>query len=102
MAYYFSVQACHFKRAASNKVFTVITSYGYCASKEETYYCFKGNLMISSEGIVTEVTLTAVYVDEWACLWDITGNIQELVFADKGLIGSDFQQELKSQEPFNL
>ena len=62
----FPVPVCHFKRAISSKVFKGIASYGFCASKEETYYGFKGNLMISSEGVITGITLTAANVDERA------------------------------------
>lgn len=32
-----------------------VASYGYCASKSETYYVFKGNLVISSEDMITDI-----------------------------------------------
>jgi hypothetical protein len=55
---------CHFKRAGFSQVFRGTAAYGYCASKSETYYGFKGNLAISSEGIITGITVTPANIDE--------------------------------------
>jgi len=98
----FPVPVCHFKRASFSKTFKGSASYGFCASKGETYYGFKGNVMISSEGIITDITLSAANVDERASLWDIVRNISGIVFADKGLNGVDLQRELKIHEDINL
>ena len=102
MADGFPVPICHFKRASSSQLFKGTADYGFCASKEETYYGFKGNLMISSEGVITGITLSAANVDERVSLWDITDNISGLVLADKGLIGDDLQQELKAHGNIDL
>ena len=58
--------------------------------------------MISSEGVITGITLSAANVDERVSLWDITDNISGLVLADKGLIGDDLQQELKAHGNIDL
>jgi len=65
------IAVCHFKRAGFSSVFKGTAAYGYCASKSETYYGFKGNLVISSEGIITGITVTPANIDERESLWDI-------------------------------
>lgn len=96
------IPVCHFKRAGFSSIFTGIATYGYCASKSETYYGFKGNLAISSEGMITGITLTTAHVDERESLWEVVNNIQGLVIADKGLIGEDYQAQIRAQTRINL
>jgi hypothetical protein len=102
MADGFPLPICKFKRAHFSRIFKGIASYGYCASKAETYYGFKGNVAINSEGIISNITFAPANIDERESLWDIVGNIKGLVFADKGLIGTDFQQQLRAEAGVNL
>ena len=102
MADGFPVPVCKFKRGYFSKSFKGDAAYGYCASKGETYYGFKGNLVISSEGVITGITASAANIDERESLWDITGNIQGLLLADKGLIGEDFQALMRTERGINL
>lgn len=95
MADGFPMPVCRFKRACFSRIFKGIASYGFCASKGETYYGFKGNVLINSEGVIANITVTAANIDERESLWDITENIKGMVIADKGLIGADYQQEQK-------
>ena len=88
MADGFPMPVCKFKRAKFSSVFKGLANYGYCASKAETYYGFKGNVMINSECVIANLTVAAANIDERESLWDITENIRGLVIADKGLIGS--------------
>ena len=78
----FPMPVCHFKRANFSQVFTGEANYGYCASKGETYYGFKGNLLISSEGIVTAVTVTQANIDERESMWDLIDVIHGAIIAD--------------------
>jgi hypothetical protein len=87
------IPVCKFARANFSRIFDGDASYGYCASKKETYYGFKGNVSISSEGIITGITVTAANIDERESLWEVVDGIQGLLIADKGLIGANFQQE---------
>ncbi len=89
---------CHFKRAGFSSIFKGIASYGYCASKSETYYGFKGNLAIGSDGMI----VTPANIDERESLWDIIGNIRGLLIADKGLIGEDYQAQIREHTQVNL
>lgn len=92
----------HFKRAGFISIFKDSAAYGYCASKSETYYGFKGNLVISSEGMITEITVTPANIDERESLCDIVGNIRGLLIADKGLIGEDYQAQFRAHTNVNL
>ena len=75
----FPIPICHFKRAYFSQIFKGEAAYGHCASKGETYYGFKGNLVISSEGIITGMTVTSANIDERESLWEIVRNIKGLV-----------------------
>lgn len=93
---------CHFKRAHTCRLFDDSASYGYCASKEETYYGFKGNVVINSEGVITGLTVTAANIDERQSLWDLVEPIQGLLIADKGLIGEDYKEQLQKHAQLDL
>ena len=60
----FPIPITHFKRAYFSRIFKGEAAFGYCASKDEVYYGFKGNVMISSAGVITAVTATATNIDE--------------------------------------
>lgn len=98
----FPMPVCHFKRANFSSIFKGEAKYGYCASKGETYYGFKGNVLLSSEGVITEITATAANIDERDSLWDLINGVQGMLIADKGLIGADFQSELRNFNQINL
>lgn len=102
MADGFPIPVCHFKRAYRSRVFKGKANYGYCASKSENYYGFKGNVMINSEGVISSITATAANIDERESMWDIINNVDGLVLADKGLIGEDYQQQLAQEANINL
>lgn len=93
---------CHFKRARRSRVLDEVATYGHCASKEETYYGFKGNVLISSDGVITAMTVTAAHVDERESLWELLPGIEGRVIADKGLIGAAYQQALLEQAGVDL
>ena len=102
MADGFPIPVCKLKRAYFSRVFKGEASYGYCASKGEHYYGFKGNLVINSEGVISSITATAAHVDERESLWDVIDNITGLLLADKGLIGEDYQQQIALHANVNL
>lgn len=98
----FPVPVCHVRRANFSQVFAGDATYGYCASKGETYYGFKSNLLINSEGIITGITLSQAHVDERESLWDLVYGVNGTIIADKGLIGSDYQNELRDYSGIDL
>lgn len=102
MADGFPMPVCHYKRSSRHQSFFGEASYGYCASKDEKYYGFKGNLVISSQGIITGITFTPAHVDERESLYEIVGNIKGLLIADKGLIGAEYQKAFYQRTGVNL
>lgn len=98
----FPVPVCHFRRANFSQVFAGEATYGYCASKSETYYGFKGNLLSNSDGVITGITLLQAYIDERESLWDLVDGVHGMIIADKGLIGSDYQNELREYSGIDL
>lgn len=93
---------CHFKRANRSRLYNDVPAYGYCASKGETYYGFKGNVVINSEGVLTAITITPANIDERESLWDMVNNFDGLLIADKGLIGQAYKQELQQYANIDL
>lgn len=71
----FPIPVCRMKRSGFSRIFRDEAGYSYCASKNEKYYGFKGNILISSEGIITDITTTAANIDERKSIWDIIGSI---------------------------
>lgn len=102
MADGFPIPVCHVKRANFSQLFEGEATYGYCASKAEHYYGFKGNVLINSQGVISAITLTAANIDERESLWELVKTIKGLLLADKGLIGKDYQQALHEQTGVNL
>jgi hypothetical protein len=98
----FPISVCQLKRAYFSPVFKDEAAYGYCASKDEKYYGFKGNLLINSEGVITDITVTPANIDERDSLWDLISKIKGMIIADKGLIGADYQAELQLMTGINL
>ena len=98
----FPMKVCQFKRAYFSEIFRGEASYGYCASKAETYYGFKGNVILNSEGVISGCTVTAANIDERESLWDIVEGIEGLLIADKGLIGADYRETLQQSTGINL
>jgi hypothetical protein len=102
MADGFPIPLCHFKCAGFSRLFEGDAAYGYCASEDEKYYGFKGNIMITSQGVISAMTVTPANIDERESLWELTQGIKGLLLADKGLIGHAFHQALQEQTGVNL
>ncbi len=90
----FPMPVCHFRRANFSEVFKGEAGFGFCASKKQTYYGFKGNLLIDSKGVIGGLTLTQAHIDERESLWDVLCGIKGNLIADKGLIGKDYQAQV--------
>jgi hypothetical protein len=63
----------------------------FCLIDDELKQVIKGNVSISSEGIITGITVTPANIDERESLWELVEGFQGLLIADNGLIGADFQ-----------
>ncbi len=94
----FPIPVCLFKRAPKCRRFRGDADFGYCASKEQTFYGFRGHVLVDFHGTITGFTLTNASEDERVALWDIVGRVRGLVLGDKGYLGAHLKQELFEQE----
>ena len=97
------IPVCGFGRAHFCKRFKDISSYGYCASKKETYYGLKLHAAVTLEGYITDIEITAANVDDRAILWEMFQSIsQPIILGDKGYIGDELAQNLKNEKGLTL
>lgn len=86
---------CKFPRAHFSRIFKEHAAYGYCATKQERYYGFKGHIVISSVGIVTAATYTAANRDERDVCPELVERIRGLLLGDKGYIRPELKEDLE-------
>ena len=91
----FPLPICRFCRANFCRLFKGEAAYGYCATKKETYYGFKGHLLIDSRGVITGFSLTPSNVDERDVVPELTDNIKGWLIGDKGYIRPLLKDELE-------
>ena len=91
-----------FGRAHFGKRLREYSSYGYCASKKETYYGMKVHVITDLYGNPIDYLLTKASVDDRDALYELSDmvNIQTL-FGDKGYVGN-ISEELKNEKSINL
>ncbi len=95
----FPMPVCLFARAPQSQCFEDSASFGYCATKKQTYYGFQGVVMINFEGVITGFTVVPANVDEREALWDVVDSIYGLLIGDKGyLLRPLLKQELFEQD----
>ena len=87
-----------FGRAHFGKRLREYASYGYCASKKETYYGMKIHVVSDLYGNPIDYLLTKANVDDRDALYELSEivNIRTL-FEDKGYVGS-ISEELKKEK----
>lgn len=90
----FPMPVCEFARAHFSHIFKGKAAYGYCATKQETYYGFHGHLVVNSIGVITAGTFTAANVDERDVCPELMEKIQGLAIGDKGFIRPILKEEL--------
>jgi hypothetical protein len=88
---------CKFARAHFSQIFKGDAAYGYCATKKERYYGFKGHIVISSIGIVTAATCAGANKDERDVCPELTEKIQGLLLGDKGYIRPELEATLQKK-----
>ncbi|QRQ83055.1 IS982 family transposase [Paralysiella testudinis] len=94
----FPIPVCRYARAHRHRRFKADAAFGYCASKAERYYGFKGHIVINATGLITNLTFAAANVDERDMVAEITDNIKGLLIGDKGYIRPDLKEELASRD----
>ena len=99
----YPMKTAHFKRAKKSKNFKGEAGYGYCASKSETYYGFKGHLLIDDKGNITNFTLTEASGSEREAVWELVENkSQKFLLGDKGYLSARFKEDLYHEQALKL
>jgi len=93
----FPIPVCKFARAHFSQIFKGQATYGYCATKKEHYYGFRGHVVINSIGVITAATFTGANVDERDVCPELVESIKGLLLGDKGFIRPELQSDLKEQ-----
>jgi len=88
---------CKFSRAHFSRIFKEDAAYGYCATKKERYYGFKGHIVISSIGVIAAATCTASNIDERDVCPELVEKIRGQLLGDKGYIRPELKKDLEKQ-----
>ena len=91
-----------FGRAYFGKRLRDISSYGYCASKKETYYGMKVHVVTDLYGNPIDYVLTKANIDDRDVLFEISNLVNiDVLFGDKGYVGN-ISEELKQEKNIKL
>ena len=93
----FPLPVSHIKRAPGCQRFKGDASYGYCASKSEHYYGFKGHILVDLEGGISGLTVSQAHESEREAVWELTKGVKGLLLGDKGYLGAEYCAELATQ-----
>ena len=97
------IPVCKFARSYFNKSFKDISSYGYCASKKETYFGLKLHALITTSGFITDFFLTSANVDDRAAVHELIEEKQLIkIIADKGYVDETLKKQLKKEKDILL
>jgi hypothetical protein len=91
------IPICKIARAHFSHIFKGEAAYGYCATKKERYYGFRGHIVISSIGVITAATFAKANIDERDVCPELVEKIRGLLLGDKGYIRPELQDQLKEQ-----
>lgn len=93
------IPVCHFGRAVFHKTFQELATYGYCASKKETYYGFKLHVLANLDGYIAKFCVTPANIDDRAAVWDLTEGMSDItILGDKGYISRTLPEALKQEQ----
>ena len=91
-----------FGRAYFGKRLRDISSYGYCASKKETYYGMKVHVITDLYGAPIDYVLTKANVDDRDVLFELSNLVNiDVLFGDKGYV-RNIGEELKEEKNIKL
>ena len=95
----FPLAVCKFGRARYCRSFRGYgADYGKCPSKKETYFGYKVHALITLEGYIAALEITAASVDDREGLRDLVEGMEGLVIlGDKGYVGETLAQDLASR-----
>lgn len=91
----FPIPVCKLARASRNRLFKGESSLGFCATKNEYYFGFKGHLNISFNGVISAYVFSKANVDDRDAIPELTDKIRGLTIGDKGYIKAALKAEMK-------
>ena len=94
----FPIPVSHFKRARGCKRFKGEANYGYCASKDETYFVFKGHIIVNYDGEISGLAMTPANTSEREMMLPLSKNIRGLLLGDKGYLGEGLKETLAAED----
>lgn len=97
------IPVCKFARAYFSKLFKDISSYGYCASKKETYFGLKLHALVTTDGFITDFFLTPADIDDRLAVFELTENKPSIkIIADKGYVDKQLKYQLEKERNISL
>jgi hypothetical protein len=81
-------------RAYFGRNFKGEADYGYCASKDLSYYGFKGMFIINSQGVVVDLDIAPANTDDRAILRGFSMS-NCILLGDKGFLCKELKKELQ-------
>ena len=99
----FPFPICKFARAPVLRTFSsddvsFDATYGYYASKKETYFGYKVHALITFDGVIKTLELTSASVDDRKALPDLVENQGKLVIlGDKGYVSQSLKETLVNE-----
>jgi hypothetical protein len=91
-----AMPVCHNARAYRSSVLRGIAAWGFCASKDETYYGLRGHPVINLKGFIVDFIVTPANADERDAMSDIVNKIRGILLGDKGFISKEWKDEMRT------
>ena len=99
----FPLPICKFARAPFHHTFlpdgiSPDATYGYCASKKETYFEYKVHTLITLDDFIKTLELTSACVDDRKALPDLIENQEiSVILGDKGYVSHSLKETLANK-----
>ena len=97
----FPLKVCVFGRAYFCKTFRYEgATYGYCASKKETFFGYRVHALCNANGYITDILVTPASQDDRDAVWELVERYKQhlRLIGDKGYIGVDFAEQLWKEQ----
>jgi hypothetical protein len=90
------IPVCHLKRSGQSPLFRGEAAVGYCATKEEYYYGFKGVVAATTSGVIVNYTVGPANLDEREAFIDCAESVRdEHGIGDRGFLGKEYHEDLQ-------
>jgi hypothetical protein len=98
----FPMPTCGFGRAPQARTFAGQASFGYCATKKQYYYGFRGQIVCTASGVIVGATVAPANVSERAAMWDALPAREGWLIGDKGYIDRVLAEQLSDERGLRL